>query len=378
MPLDLPRERYPGRPAVVAFFREAGERIGRLPGAVSVGGITDFFITRNADQWVTIEGRPAGRDAAAPGLAVEGVTPGYFRSAGIDLVEGREFEDRDYEEGAPDVYIVSEALARRFWPGQSAIGKRLVGGGTPPKDGRWATVIGVVRDIRREALDVTPIMLGFIPAFPRTMDLTIRVAGDAEPLMAAVRSELRAIDPTVPYTQMFTANGRLVGAAGWTPFRTQALSVFAGIAMLLAGAGLTPYWRIRWPCAPAKSAFDRRSARGASRSSHCSSPRAAAGQPGCRHRLGGAISVARLLQSLLYETPAINLRGYVRLPRSCCSSPPSPRTSPPAAPPVSTPSPPFVKSSELEAGDPPSRVPGVTEHVRRQGAISNPHPLCTN
>ena len=156
---------------MIAFFREARERIGRLPGAVAVGGITDFFIVRNADQWVTIEGQPAGRNAGAPRLAVEGVTPGYFRGAGIDLVEGREFEDRDYEDGAPGVFIVDDALARRFWPGQSAIGKRLVSGEAPPKDGRWATVIGVVRGIRRESLDVTPIMLGFVPAFPRTMDL---------------------------------------------------------------------------------------------------------------------------------------------------------------------------------------------------------------
>ena len=312
VPLDLPRARYPNRPAVAAFFREAGERIGRLPGAVSIGGITDFFITRNADQWVTIEGRPAGRDAAAPRLAVEGVTPGYFRGAGIDLVDGREFEDRDYEEGAPAVYIVSEALARRFWPGQSAIGKRLVGGGTPPKDGRWATVIGVVRDIRREALDVTPIMLGFIPAFPRTMDLTIRVAGDAEPLIAAVRSELRAIDPTVPFTQMFTANGRLSERLDGRRFESQALAVFAGIAILLAGAGL--YALLAYQVALRTREIGIRSALGARRAAIVTLFLARglrlAGL-GAVIGIGAAISVARLLQSLLYETPAINPGGYV-------------------------------------------------------------------
>ncbi len=312
VPLNLPRERYPGRPEVIAFFREAGERIGRLPGAVAVGGITDFFIARNADQWVTIEGRPAGRDAGAPRLAVEGVTPGYFRGAGIDLVEGREFEDRDYEDGAPDVYIVNETLARRFWPGQSAIGKRLVGGETPPKDGRWATVIGVVRDIRRESLDVSPIMLGFIPAFPRTMDLTIRIAGNAEPLIAAVRGELRAIDPTVPFTQMFTANGRLSERLDGRRFETQVLGVFAGIALLLAGAGL--YALLAYQVALRTREIGIRSALGARRESIVALFLARglrlAGL-GAVIGIGGAVSVARLLQSLLYETPAINLRGYV-------------------------------------------------------------------
>ncbi len=312
VPLDLPRERYPGRPAVMAFFREAREHIGRLPGAVAVGGITDFFIVRNADQWVTIEGQPAGRNAGAPRLAVEGVTPGYFRGAGIDLVEGRDFEDRDYEDGAPGVFIVDDALARRFWPGQRAIGKRLVSGEAPPKDGRWATVIGVVRGIRRESLDVTPIMLGFVPAFPRTMDLTIRVAGDAAPLIAAVRSELRAIDPTVPFTQIFTANSRLSERLEGRRFETQLLGVFAGIAMLLAGAGL--YALLAYQVALRTREIGIRSALGARRESivglFLGRGLRLAGL-GAVIGIGGAISVARVLQSLLYETPAINLRGYV-------------------------------------------------------------------
>jgi predicted permease len=312
VPLNLPTERYSGRAEVMAFFREAGERIGRLPGVVAVGGITDFFIVRNADQWVTVEGRPAGREAGAPRLAVEGVTPGYFRGAGIDLVEGREFEDRDYQDGAPAVYIVNETLARRFWPGQSAIGKRLVGGERPPKDGRWATVVGVVRDIRRESLDVVPIMLGFIPAFPRTMDLTVRVAGDAAPLIASVRSELRAIDPTVPFTQMFTANGRLSERLDGRRFETQVLGIFAGIALLMAAAGL--YALLAYHVALRTREIGIRSALGARRAAIVTLFLARGLRlAGLGAVIGvvGALSVARLLQSLLYETPAINLGGYL-------------------------------------------------------------------
>ncbi len=105
----------------MAFFREASERIGRLPGAMAVGGITDFFIVRNADQWVTIEGRPAGREEGAPRLAVEGVTPGYFRGAGIDLVEGREFEERDYEELAPAVTSSTRRSRGASGPGKARL-----------------------------------------------------------------------------------------------------------------------------------------------------------------------------------------------------------------------------------------------------------------
>jgi putative ABC transport system permease protein len=312
VPLDLPRARYAGRPLVAAFFRQAEERITRLPGVVAVGGVTDFFISRNADQWVTVEGRSPGREAGAPRLAVEGVTPGYFRGAGIDLVEGREFEERDYEEGAANVYIVNETLARWFWPGQSAIGKRLAGGETPPKDGRWATVIGVVRDIRRESLDTAPIMLGFIPAFPRTMDLTVRVAGDAAPLVGAVRNELRAIEPTVPFTQIFTAKGRLSERLDGRRFETQVLGVFAGVALLLAGVGL--YALLAYQVALRTREIGIRSALGAQQGSivgmFLGRGLRLAGL-GAVIGMGGALSVARLLQSLLYETPAINLPGYL-------------------------------------------------------------------
>ena len=178
--LELPRDRYPDRAAVIAFFRQAKERIGRLPGVVAVGGITDFFIRRNADQWVTIEGRTARRETGAPRLAMEGVTPGYFGAVGIELLEGRDFDERDYGAGAADVVIVSQSLARWFWPGESAVGKHLVGGESPPKDGRWSTVVGVVKDIRREGLDVAPILGAFIPAFPRGMDMTIRASTGAD------------------------------------------------------------------------------------------------------------------------------------------------------------------------------------------------------
>ena len=76
--LDLPRAGYPDGAAMAAFHRDARDRIGRLPGVAAVGAITDFFIRRNADQWVTVEGREAGRKEGDPRLAIEVVTPGYF------------------------------------------------------------------------------------------------------------------------------------------------------------------------------------------------------------------------------------------------------------------------------------------------------------
>jgi putative ABC transport system permease protein len=309
--LELPRDRYPDRPAVIAFFRQAQDRLGRLPGVVAVGGITDFFIRRNADQWVTIEGRAAGREEGAPRLATEGVTPGYFRAVGIELLEGRDFGERDYEAGAPGVFIVSEALARRFWPGESAVGKRLVGGESPPKDDRWSTVVGVVKDIRREGLDVAPILGAFIPAFPRGMDLTIRAATGVDTLIPVVRREIRAIDASLPVPHVVSADSHLSERLRGRRFETQALGLFATIALLLSAAGL--YALLAYQVALRTHEIGIRSALGANR---WTIVRMILGKGigltaiGTGVGVAGAASAGRVMQRLLYETPAINAPSY--------------------------------------------------------------------
>jgi putative ABC transport system permease protein len=310
--LELPRDRYPERAFTAAFFREATDRFLRLPGVVAIGGITDFFIRRNADQWITIEGRAAGREAGAPRLAIEGVTPGYFSAVGIDVVEGRDFEERDYEPGAPAAVVVSETLAGRFWPGESAVGKRLVSGESPPKDGRWSTVVGVVRDMRREGLDVSPVLGAFIPAYPRGMDLTIRTSGDVDVLMPAIRRELRAIDPALPIPQIVSAERHLAERLGGRRFESQALGLFAAIALLLSAAGL--YALLAYQVALRTREIGIRSALGANRQAIIKmvlGRGVAITAAGACVGIAAAASTARVMQSLLYATPAIDARSYV-------------------------------------------------------------------
>lgn len=309
--LDLPGSRYPDRAAVSTFFREARDRIGRLPGVVAIGAITDFFIRRNADQWVTVRGRPAGRDEGSPRLAIEVVTPGFFRAMGIELVEGRDFTDADYEPGAPGVYIVSESLARRFWPGTSAVGKEIIGGERPPKDGRWNTVVGVVRDIRREGLDVAPILGAYTPAFPRGMDMTIRASTRLDNLIPAVRNTIRDIDRSLPITRLVPADGRLAERLEGRRFESQVLGAFSGMALLLAAAGL--YALLAYQVALRTREIGIRSALGADRRMIV---RMILGK-GLRVASAGAVvgvaaaaGTARVLQGLLYETAALDPASY--------------------------------------------------------------------
>jgi putative ABC transport system permease protein len=301
------------RPALPRFILTARERIGGLPGVVAVGGITDFFIRRNGDQRITIEGRSfAGADGRVPRFVMDSVTPGYFRAMGIDLVEGRDFEDRDIEPGSAPVIIVSDALARRYWPGERAVGRRVVGGGTAPKDDRWSTVVGVVKDMRREGLEVAPVLSAFVPAMLQSMDMTIRTTGRLDTLIPAIRQELRSIDPLLPVPAITTAEARLDERLGSRRFEAAALAAFALVAMLLSATGL--YASLAYQVTLRTREIAVRCALG---SEPFAIVRLFVGRGlrlallGISLGVAGAASVARVLQGLLYETSAVNVGTYL-------------------------------------------------------------------
>lgn len=312
--IDLPQPKYEDNRAAGVFIREARERIGRLPGIVAIGGMTDFFIRRNADQRVSIEGRPAEPEEGLPRLALEAVTPGYFRSVGIELLEGRDVDERDFEPGAPPVFIVNESLARRFWPAESAIGKRMVGAAAPRPDRPWSTVVGVVRDFRREGLDVAPILSAFYPTYQRGMDLTIRTSVNPASLVPAIRQQFRAIDPALPIMQIASARDRLSERLGGRRFESQVFGVFAAVALVLSAAGL--YSLLAYQVAMRRREIAVRSAIGASRRLIV----AMVLRHGVRLAIAGvaagvigAALAARVLQGLLYQTPAIDPATYAAI-----------------------------------------------------------------
>lgn len=300
------------RPSVGGLFFEAQQRLASLPGVVAVGGIKQFFLRRNADQRVTIEGGGHTSAEAAPRLCIDAVTPGYFRSIGIELLEGRDFDARDLQSARVSVSIVNETMARRFWPGQSAIGKRWIGGLAPPKDERWNTVIGVVKDMRREGRDIPPIASAFVPdVFSGNFDLTVRASAGADSLIPAVRRELHAIDHSLPTTEVTTAEAYLSDRLAIRRLETQLLSIFAAVALLLAGAGL--YASLNYQVATRSPEIGIRLALGAhSRSIVLLFVGKAMQLSVAGMLLGiiGAAAAAKALQSLLYGTRAVSPTGY--------------------------------------------------------------------
>jgi putative ABC transport system permease protein len=175
--VDLPAT-YDNGAKVAAFFTEAMERIRALPGVVAAGAISDFFIHRQPDYRIALEGQPPRQPSdAAPPLTEDSVVPGYFEAMRIPLLRGRLLEDRDLAPDAPQVVVIDEEMARRFWLDQDPIGRRLKYGLDPGANMPWKTVVGIVADMRRQRLDGPAIPYMFRPGvIPRWTSSSARQA----------------------------------------------------------------------------------------------------------------------------------------------------------------------------------------------------------
>ncbi|HEY6616944.1 MAG TPA: FtsX-like permease family protein, partial [Vicinamibacterales bacterium] len=178
-----------------------------------------------------------------PRANTEAITPGYFHTLGTRLLRGRDFTTTDVA-AAPNVVIVSESAAARYWPGRDAVGQRLVvatqrahGG---PQELRWQTVVGVAGDVRYRGL-LDPRLDVYLPAAQSTMrmkHLLIRTTGPVEPVIARVRASARELDPAVHLGDVVLMSDALARESAPWRFAMRALSFFGGLAAALATTGL--------------------------------------------------------------------------------------------------------------------------------------------
>ncbi|MFN0178372.1 MAG: ADOP family duplicated permease [Gemmatimonadales bacterium] len=239
VPLRLSASQYDEEWKMARFFNLLAERIEAIPGVRSAGAtIVDPYRGFNLVNDVTPEDRAA--DFPTTGFLAAAwriVSPGYFESAGVPLLKGRDFSDEDRSPGVP-VAIVSRALAERLWPGQDPIGRRLFWGGT---DGTPRTVIGVAGDIRDVAIDADPPPVMFLSTRQMVwpaMTMVVRANGPVPDLAAQVRRAVWAEDPSLPVpTVRPIADSRADLIAG-PRFTAAVLSAFAGASLLLAVIGL--------------------------------------------------------------------------------------------------------------------------------------------
>lgn len=219
------------------FYRQVLERVNALPGVVSAGFTNGIpLVTKGDVNGFTIEGRPRVSGGVFSNANYRVVTSRYLATIGIPLRHGRNLDDHDTPE-APLVALVNEALERKFWPGEGALGKRFRFGSTLP----WVTIVGVVGDVKQAGLDQPPRPEMYLPAaqIPTWLSgLAIRTRGDPQSLAAAVRREIRAVDQDVPVTDLRTMEEVLDREVFQHRAQMLLLAVFAGLALLLASLGI--------------------------------------------------------------------------------------------------------------------------------------------
>jgi putative ABC transport system permease protein len=238
--VPLPQAKYREPERQSAFFHQLVERVRSLPGARGAGAVSNLPL--DGSRWgrsLTVEGRPVLSVSEAPMINHCVVTPGYFRAMGIPLLAGRDLAESDARE-AQKVTVIDERLAREYWPGESPLGKR-VRFGPPESNEPWHTVVGVVGAVRHERPDAATRMSVYLPyqQMPvRQMTLAVRTEGEPTGLAAAVRQQVRELDPDQPVTGMRTME-EVISRAIWQP-RLHAIlfGVFAAVALLLASVGI--------------------------------------------------------------------------------------------------------------------------------------------
>jgi predicted permease len=244
------------------------------------------------------------------------VTPGYFATMGVRVTRGRAFDDRD-RGNAPWVAVVSQSVARRFWPGGDAIGQRI----GYPYASPWITIVGIVPDTKQDSLRDTSSASMYVPwaqasrRFTGELWLVARTAGDPAASGLAIRSLVHEIDRAVPVSDVRTMDGVISDSVTKSRFTTLLVAAFALLALALGAVGI--YGVMSYLVGERRREMGIRIALGASRASVMRLVlRRAAWLAGAGAAIGlcGAMVVTRSLRQWLYGVSAIDPMTFLLVP----------------------------------------------------------------
>jgi putative ABC transport system permease protein len=240
MRVDLPATKYAEDPRVVAFYRQAVERLSTLPGVRSATAINylPFYSGLGARTSFSIEGREAPPPGQEPSTDVRVTDENYFRTLNIPVLRGRTFTAQEAAENRP-VMVISESLAKKYFPNEDPVGRRI--SVEMQENPPMSEIIGVVGDVRYDKLDgeLYPMVYETMPQLTyNAMTFVLRTDGDPLALSAAARREVQQIDPELPLADVRTLESWIGESVSRTRFGTLLLTVFAGVALLLAVVGI--------------------------------------------------------------------------------------------------------------------------------------------
>jgi putative ABC transport system permease protein len=245
--LDLPKQAYGSREAVRQFYTELTGDLRRMPGVADVSAAHCPPPMGDCGDWFySVPGRPDPPRDQVPVSLFNMADAGYFHMMRIPIPQGREFSDTDRAGGAK-VAVINETLARKWWPNEPAVGHRIKFGG-PYQEGDLLEIVGVAGDVRQYGRDAETDPEIYLPSAQNvdsSATILVRTAGDPLKLMPAIRARVAALDRNLPLQRFDTVESALGAGLGRRRFSTLLLTLFAGLAMLLAAVGiygLLNYW----------------------------------------------------------------------------------------------------------------------------------------
>jgi predicted permease len=239
--LSLPVAQYQKPEQIRAFYQQLMARLEVMPGARQAGGSSDLPLHGSWVELFTPEGYQPPPGAGLNKCNQSVILGDYLQTMGIPLLRGRTFTEQDNSSSMP-VLIVSESLAKQYWPGLDPIGKRLKRG-TPQSDAPWLTIVGVVSDVKQGALDEDTALHTYEPFLQQkslfnSLNVTVRAVGKPANLTSNLRAAIWGLDDQLAVAQVRTMDEIVGESTAPRRFNLYLLGGFAVMALVLAAIGI--------------------------------------------------------------------------------------------------------------------------------------------
>jgi len=312
--VGIPEVKYPVEKQA-QFYRDLMSRIQSLPGVQSASSVIPLPLSGDLFRIsFETEGRPVAK-GEQPSADFFAVNDGYFKTLGVPIIKGRDFNEHDGEQGQP-VIIVNQSFAQKFFPGEDAVGKRIRPGiSTSKLEPQMREIVGIVSDVRNRNLNSELRPGYFIPMAQipfNQMTVIARTTNDPHTLITAVQREVHSMDPDVPVFNVKTMDEHISATVAAPRFNTTLLVIFAAVALILTIVGL--YGVMSYSVAQRTNEIGIRMALGARITSILGlvfKQAIVLVLIGEAIGLVGAFALARVVSSLLFGVTATDLTTYI-------------------------------------------------------------------